>query len=134
MGSGTLTLTATVIASAVVNTIALVNIATSPEVATVTNLIIPEGQTWIIDDLYVLSTAAAGTSDPQFRFIKNQVTQVGQEAPLSALLVSNNSRPKLSPALGFEGGSQLQIFYITTVVNDATADSIVAFASVDKRI
>lgn len=133
MGSGILTLTVTVAASAAVNTIQLVNIGTSPEVATVTTLVIPQTQTWIITDVYILTAGAAGTSDPQLRFVKNQVNTVGQIAPLSALLVTANSRPQLNPKLGFEGNSQLQIYSITTVVNDATADSITAYAPVDKR-
>lgn len=133
MGSGILTLTSTVAASAAVNTTQLVNIATSPEVSTVTTLTIPSGQTWIITDLYILASGDAGTSDPQFRFVKNQTGIVGQTNNLSALLVSNNSRPKLEPKLGFEGTSQLQVYLITTVANDAAADSIKAFAPVDKR-
>lgn len=134
MGSGALTLTATVIANAVVNTQALMSIATSPEVSTVTTLTIPSGQTWIVTDLYILASASAGTSDPVLRFVKNQTNIVGQTTPLSALLVTNNSRPILTPKLGFEGTSQMQVYFITTIVNDATADSLVAYAPLDKRI
>lgn len=129
-----ITLTATVAASAVVNTQALMSIATSPEVATVTTLNIPSRQTWVITDLYILTAANGGTSNPQLRFVKNQTNIVGQSAPLSALLVSNNSRPILNPKLGFEENSQMQVYYITTVANDTVADSLIAYAPVDKRI
>lgn len=134
LGSGVLSLTATVVANAVVNTQALVSIATSPEVSTVTTLTVPAGQTWVINDLYIIASADYGTSNPVFRFVKNQTNIVGQTPPLSALLVTNNSRPILTPKLGFEGTSQLQVYYITTVLNDATADSIIAYAPLDKRI
>ena len=90
MGSGILTISATVAASAVINSQQVATIQTSPEIAGVTTLVIPTGQTWVIIDLYILAAAGAGTSDPQFRFIKNQVTNVGQSAPLSALIVTNN--------------------------------------------
>ena len=133
MGSGILSISATVAASAVINTQQVATIQTSPEITGVTTLVIPTGQTWVIIDLYILASAGAGTSDPQFRFIKNQVTNVGQSAPLSALIVTNNGRPILSPKLGFESQSQLQIYLITTVANDATADDIVAYAPIDKR-
>lgn len=133
MGSGVLALTVTIIVNATVNTIQLVSISTSPEVASVTTFNIPSSQTWIILDTYILSSGAAGTSDPELRYVKNQVNTVGQTAPLSALLVTNNSRPSFEPKLGFEGQSQLQIYSITTVANDSVADAITAYAPVDKR-
>lgn len=134
MGSGMLTLTSTVAAAAPVNTQQMMNIQTSPEKAAVQTQVIPSGQTWIILDLYILVAANFGTSDPQIRFVKNQLNIVAQTGQMSSLLVTNPSRPILSPKLGFEGQSQLEIYIITTVLNDATADAIFALAPIDKRV
>ena len=134
MGSGSLTLTTAIAANAVIATIQLFDIATSPEVATEQTFTIPSGQTWIIDDLYILVTTDAGTSNPEIRFVKNQVLTLGQTNPIGAYLVSNSSRPKLSPALGFEGQTQMQIYAITSVLNNATVDDILIYGNVDKRL
>lgn len=133
MGSGSLLITSTVAANAPANTTQLMDLKTSPEIASVTTLQIPQGQTWIIDDLFILASADAGTSDPQLRFVKNQNIVVGQTPNISAMLVSNPSRPQLRPKLGFESASQLQVYLITTVANDANADAIKVIATLDKR-
>lgn len=132
MGSTTMTLTATIAASAVINSQGFMSIATSPELPTSTEFTIPSGETWIIDDVYILAAADAGTSNPVLKFKKNQRIDIGQTAPMSSLLVSNNSRPKFKP-VGYEPVTKMSIPYVTTVANDATIDSLVAYASVDKR-
>ena len=56
--------TATVAASDGVGTIDNVNITDSPEQGTVTRFVIPEGQNWILEDMYISAAAGAGTSLP----------------------------------------------------------------------
>lgn len=134
MGSGSLTLTTSIAINAVIATIQLFDIKTSPEIATEQTFTVPAGQTWIIDDLYILATVDAGTSNPEVRFMKNQTIILGQTNPILAYLVSNNSRPKLSPALGYEGQTQMQIYAVTSVANDGVIDAILIYGNVDKRL
>ncbi len=136
LGSLGIILSATIAANAPAASQALVGIQTSPEKTAVTTFTIPAGQTWIISDVYILVSAGAGTPtvvDPQLKFVKNQVDVMGQTVNLSAMLVSNNSRPVFQPKLGFEPQSQLEIYYITTVLNGTASSTISAFANVDRR-
>jgi hypothetical protein len=56
---------------------------------------------------------------------------MGTTPPLSALLVSNNTRPRFLPSpVGFEAGSIVRMFSHTTIANDATADSIKFYVAV----
>lgn len=127
-------MTTTIAANAAANTTQLVDLQTSPEVGKVQTIQIPSKQTWLMLDLFILVSADAGTSDPQLRIVKDQNKVLYQSPNLSTLLVSNNSRPKFEPKLGFEENSQFQVYAITTVANDATADNIKAFAIVDRRL
>ena len=136
MGSVALNLTATIAISAPAASQGMVSIQTSPEKTAVTTFQIPTGQTWIINDLYILVAAGAGTPtviDPQLKFVKNQVTVMGQTVNLSAQLLSNNSRPVFAPKQAYEPFAQLEIYYITSVVNGTLASTISAYANVDRR-
>ena len=105
---------------------------TSPEITAETIITVPQSQTWIIQDLFILASADSGTSNPQLRIWKNQQSAIGQTAPLSTYLQTLNQKARFSP-LGFEGGSQIQVYYITTVANDAAAASLLAYLTLDKR-
>ena len=59
--------------------------------------------------------AATGTTDPMIEFIKDRGVSMGITTPLSALLISNNTRPRFLPTpIGYEAGSILTIQAITT--------------------
>ncbi len=123
--------TATVIASAVVGSQNVVTMKTDPTVSGVTELFVPQTESWIFTDAYILATADAGTSTPVVRFDKNRGRSMGQTPPISALLVTNNTRPRFLPSpIGFEAGSIVRMFTSTVIANDATADSIKFYVAV----
>jgi hypothetical protein len=123
--------TATVAASDAAGTIDVVNMQTDSTVAAVTELFVPVTENWVFTDAYILAAADAGTSSPSIRFDKNRGRSMGTTPPLSALLVSNNTRPRFLPSsIGFEAGSIVRMFSNTSIANDATIDAIKFFVAV----
>ena len=123
--------TATVAASDAAGTIDVVTMKTDSTVSGVTELFVPVTENWVLTDGYILASADAGTSSPTVKFDKNRGRSMGSTPPLSALLVTNNTRPRfLSQPIGFEAGSIIRMFTSTTIANDATADSIKFFVAV----
>jgi len=124
--------TATVAANDPVGSYDNVNITDSPDLGTVTRFLVPEGQNWIFEDLYISTAAGSGTDvDPVVRIYKGGGRIMGTTPPLSNLLVSNNSRPPYSNRkFGYRGGESISMQTITTVVNDGTADNISFFVRV----
>ena len=117
--------TATIAASDGVGSIDNVNITDSPEQSTVTRFVIPEGQNWILEDMYISASAGAGTALPVIRFYKNGGRIMGTSPPLGDLLVSNASRPPYSNRkFMYRGKQTLSMQTISTVANDTDADSI----------
>ena len=123
--------TATIAASDAAGTIDVVNMQTDPTVNSVTELFVPVTENWVFTDAYILLGADAGTSSPSVRFDKNRGRSMGTTPPLSALLVSNNTRPRFLPSsIGFEAGSIVRMFSNTSIANDATIDAIKFFVAV----
>ena len=123
--------TATIAASDAAGTIDVVSMQTDPTVNAVTELFVPVSENWVFTDAYILATADAGTSSPSIRFDKNRGRSMGTTPPLSALLVSNNTRPRFLPSsIGFEAGSIVRMFSNTSIANDATVDAIKFFVAV----
>ena len=124
--------TATVAANDPVGSYDNVNITDSPDLGTVTRFLVPEGQNWICEDLYISTAGGSGTDvDPVVRIYKGGGRIMGTTPPLSNLLVSNNSRPPYSNRkFGYRGGESISMQTITTVVNDGTADNISFFVRV----
>ena len=117
--------TATVAASDPIGAIDQVTITDSPEITGVTRFLVPQGQTWIFEDLYISTAGGAGTSSPVIRIFKGGGRIMGTTPPLGDLLVSNNSRPPYSNRkFGFRGGEQISMQTIATIANDSDADSI----------
>lgn len=115
----------TATASAAAGFVGYATLRTNPAIARVTNLLVPQTQTWLIDDLYITAAASAGLSDPIVKVIKNETNILADTPPLTALLVTNNSRPKtFAKILGFEGMSYMTNQIISTVANDTTAEVI----------
>jgi len=115
---------ATVAASAAAATIQMASLTYDPSVTAVVQLQVPSTQTWIVQDIYISASADAGTSDPQIRMFKNTSIILGDTQALSGLLISNNARPAQSVSYGYEPMTIMSDQLITTVANDATADSI----------
>ena len=71
-------------------------------------------------------------TNPMIEFIKDRGVSMGITTPLSALLISNNTRPRFLPTpIGYEAGSILTIQAITTTDNNATADNTDFYVAVD---
>ena len=122
--------TATVGASDVAGTIDVVSLKTDPTVSAVTELQVPLTENWIATDMYILASADAGTSNPIVTMDKNRGRKLVQTPPLGSMLITNNTRPRFSPQpIGFEAGSIIRMFTLTTIDNDATADSIKFFVA-----
>ena len=96
-------------------------------------IFVPTTENWVITDCYILAAlGATGTTDPMIEFIKDRGISMGITTPLSALLISNNTRPRFLPApIGYEAGSILTIQAITTTDNNATADDTNFYVAVD---
>tara|TARA_R110002051_G_scaffold141486_1_gene214565 strand:- start:80 stop:508 length:429 start_codon:yes stop_codon:yes gene_type:complete len=102
---------------------------TSPVVAGVNELQIPLTENWIATDIYILATGnGAGNPtavDPVISLDKNRGRQLVQSPPLSAMLITSNTRPRFSPQpIGFEGGSIVRAFATSTVVNGLAISNV----------
>ena len=124
--------TAAFAVSAPIATVSSCLMQTSPVVNGVNELQVPLTENWIATDVYILATGnAAGNPtavDPVITMDKNRGRVLVQTPPLSAMLITSNTRPRFSPQpIGFEGGSIVRMFATSTVVN-ALAISNVQFS------
>lgn len=119
--------TATGTASAAVGAVFQVNITDSPEQGTVTRFVVPSGQTWIFEDIYISAAGGGGTTSPVIRIVANGGQIMGTTPPLLDMLVSNNSRPPYSNTkFGFKPRDTIQMTAIASIAND-TAIDLIAF-------
>ena len=104
-----------------------------PNMTAQSEIFVPTTENWVITDCYILAAlGGTGTTDPMIEFIKDRGISMGITTPLSALLISNNTRPRFLPApIGYEAGSILTIQAITTTDNNATADDTNLYVAVD---
>ena len=120
--------TAQYAASAPIATVLSVTMQTSPTVTGVTELQVPLTENWIATDVYILAAAGAGSGtviNPVITMDKNRGRTLVQTPPLSAMLITSNTRPRFSPQpVGFEGGSIIRMFATSTVVNAAAISNI----------
>jgi hypothetical protein len=103
--------TATYAIAAPAATVLSVTMQTSPTVTGVTELQVPLTENWIATDVYILAAAGAGGGvgatiiDPVITMDKNRGRTLVQTPPLSAMLITSNTRPRFSPQpIAFEGG------------------------------
>ena len=116
---------------------AIIEIQVDPNQTAATEIFVPTTENWVVTDMYILAagggTAATGTSDPMIEFIKNRGISLGITPPISAMLISNNTRPRFLPSpIGYEAGDILTIQAITTTTNSATADDMYFYVAVDQ--
>ena len=123
--------TATYAIAAPAATVLSVTMQTSPTVTGVTELQVPLTENWIATDVYILAAAGAGGGvgatiiDPVITMDKNRGRTLVQTPPLSAMLITSNTRPRFSPQpVGFEGGSIIRMFATSTVLNGAAVSNI----------
>ena len=127
--------TAQYAALAPVATVSACLMQTSPVVAGVNELQVPLTENWIATDVYILATGnAAGAPtavDPVISMDKNRGRQLVETVPLSAMLITNNTRPRFSPQpIGFEGGSIIRSFATSTVVNGGAASTATYYIAI----
>jgi len=120
------------VASGAVGTVANISMTDDPGVTAVVRFLVPSGQTWIFEDLYISTAAGSGaTVDPVIRIFKDGGRIMGTTPPLSNLLVSNNSRPPYSNRkFLYRGGQTIQMQCINTILNDGSADAVTFFVRV----
>ena len=120
--------TATYAAAAPAATVLSVTMQTSPTVTGVTELQVPLTENWIATDVYILAAAGAGSGtviNPVVTMDKNRGRTLVQTPPLSAMLITSNTRPRFSPQpVGFEGGSIIRMFATSTVLNAGVASNV----------
>lgn len=126
--------TAAFAANAPIATVISASMQTSPLVTAVTELQVPLTENWVLSDMYVLSAAGAGTPtviDPVITLDKNRGRQLVESPPLSAMLITSNTRPRFSPnPIGFEGGSIIRSFAISRVLNGGAISTATYFIAV----
>ena len=120
--------TAQYAAAAPIATVLSCTMQTSPTVTGVTELQVPLTENWIATDVYILATGGAGSGtviDPVITMDKNRGRTLVQTPPLSAMLITSNTRPRFSPQpIGFEGGSIIRMFATSTVLNAGAVSNI----------
>ena len=129
----TLTCAVPVAASLIAQQTVQATIQIDPNMTAQSEIFVPTTENWVITDCYILAAlGATGTTNPMIEFIKDRGISMGITTPLSALLISNNTRPRFLPTpIGYEAGSILTIQAITTTTNSATADAITFYVAVD---
>ena len=129
----TLTCAVPVAASLIAPQTVQATIQIDPNMTAQSEIFVPTTENWVITDCYILAALGATvTTNPMIEFIKDRGISMGITTPLSALLISNNTRPRFLPTpIGYEAGSILTIQAITTTTNSATADAITFYVAVD---
>lgn len=83
---------------------------------------VPNTQSWTISDLYsTYTSSSAPDTDGSVSVVKNSNFSLYQSDPISALGVSNPSRPTLPYLLGFNPGDRLQAKLIILAAASTTA-------------
>ena len=80
---------------------------------------IPATQTWLIYDVFTRSSSDVSV-DGQLVFIKNNVKVLFRTPPLSALIVTNPSRPAIVPML-FGPNDRLNLQLVTIAANSSSS-------------
>ena len=124
--------TATVAASAAVGDLDNVSITDDESKATVTDYYIPSGVNYILTKLTVSLAADHGTSDPHILFWKGAGRTILKTLPLSNFLNTVVNMPRFSPRpVRYLAGEKLWMQTSASIANDATADSIRYYLSVE---
>jgi hypothetical protein len=81
--------------------------------------VVPSTQRWYIYDVYTRSSSDVSV-DGQLVFVKNNVKVLFRTPPLSALIVTNPSRPAI-PVMEFAPNDRLNLQLITIASNSSTS-------------
>ena len=89
------------------NSTKIVNVTIDPVIGAKTEHVVPQDRDYIITDIYIKSSGDVG-ADCVVKFVKNGENELLQTDPVSTLLVSNPSRPRIPPLI-FEAGSRMSL-------------------------
>jgi hypothetical protein len=81
--------------------------------------VVPSTQRWYVYDVYTRTSSDVAV-DGQLVFIKNNVKVLFRTPPLSALIVTNPSRPAI-PVMEFAPNDRLNLQLITIAANSSTS-------------
>jgi len=118
---GSIIATATVPNATAAASILPMNLQWTPSIGAANEIIIPAQELWLLKDLYVTSSANAGTDIiPQINIKKDNDRLLDSSEYLDVVLVTSNSRPNgLHANLEFEGASHMTMDLVTSVVAGA---------------
>jgi len=106
------------------------NIILEPGLGAVQQLQIPPNEAWVLEDLFVRDSP---TVDVILTFRKNLTEDVMKTAPLSALLVTNPARPRISKQV-YEGNSIMTIVAQNLAAVGASDVTVTAFLKIRRFI
>ncbi len=84
----------------------------------------------LIKDIYIKSTSDVPV-DVKIQIIKDGMRLLHETAPVSTLLVSNPSRPRLPALILFRSGQRLSIRAINIAPGQATDQTVTVYADID---
>ena len=91
------------------NMIVPVNLTLDPQAGAQTTLTVPQGEAWVVDDVFIKDTADVGVESIAI-LVKNDRDEISRFGPLSTLLVSNPSRPPMpKPKPVYRSGDRLSM-------------------------
>jgi len=119
-------ITATFPANLSANNVVPAGITLEPGSAALNIVQVPAVEAWVIEDLYI---TGAPSVDAILEFKRNATQIAFKTSPISTLLVSNPSRPEITPFI-YEGTDQLSISARNLANVDASAATITVYAKV----
>lgn len=130
---GNIIITAAYLNGATAGTIVAAELQWNARIPAAAEIIIPISEYWLLTDLFVNSSADAGTEiNPQVEFRKDNDRLLDTSQFLDTVIVTSNQRPNgLHAGLGYEGGSHMTANMISSVAATA-ARSVKAVAPYEK--
>jgi len=113
----TLQIKVSVPAGANANTILMAKIIEDPKKGEQSEILVPKGEIWIIDDIYITSTPSI---DVMLYFYKNDRKLMTSTPPVSTLKVDNPARPTVQP-IGYMEHEKLTVQAVNLAANSGTS-------------
>lgn len=119
----TVILTATIPAGLPANQKVTVNWQLDPALGTVTQLQVPQGEAWVLEEVYVTGSQDI---DGILEVKRNLKDSVVRTPPVNSLLISNPSRPRIKPVV-FKSGDLVTAEYQNLSAGGAATTSITLY-------
>ena len=131
---GTISISGTFSANAVIGTIVSSSIKWTTTVSAQNEVIIPISEMWLITDCYVTSAAnGGGSADVQLRFKKDNDRLMDTSEILATVLTTANARPNgLHGNLQYEGGTHMQVEATNNVAVGGSNQAYKAYCPFEK--